>query len=188
MKAIIFDCYGVLLGTGIWNVYRQLGGDPIKDADFIDDWISKAHMPGSDPAAMKQIMADRLGVDTETYKEASRKDQVLNRQLFDFISTNLKSSYKLAMVSNANSESLRRKIPEDKLSLFDVVLISEEVGLLKPDPRLFKLALEQLGSLPEETLFVDDHQEYLDGAKLVGIQSLLYTSFEDFKQKVLNLI
>src|SRR5262245_34216933 len=144
MKAIIFDYYGVLLGSGLWSVYKQLGGDPIKDSDFIDDWISKANMPGSDPMAMKQIMLDRLGVDRETYKEAFRKDEVPNQELFDFISTSLKPSYRLALVSNANGASLRRKIPEDKLSLFDAVLISDEVNLLKPDPRLFKLALERL--------------------------------------------
>jgi FMN phosphatase YigB (HAD superfamily) len=110
MKAIVFDCYGVLLGSGLWSVYKQLGGDPVKDSDFIDDWISKANMPGSDPIATKQIMLDRLGVDIETYKEAFRKDEVLNQDLFDFISTSLKPSYKLALVSNANGESLRRKI------------------------------------------------------------------------------
>lgn len=39
IKAIIFDCFGVLVGTGLWNVYQQAGGDLAADREFIEDLV-----------------------------------------------------------------------------------------------------------------------------------------------------
>lgn len=187
MKAIIFDCYGVLVGTGFWNVYRRLGGDPAKDAVFIENWLNKTNLAGPTPVEMNQIMADHLGVSLQEYQEAFRKDELPDEELFEFIRTELKPKYKLALVSNATGDSVRRKIPADRLALFNEVLISGEVKMLKPDPELFQLALDRLGVIAEETVFVDDHEPYIEGAKSVGLQTILYTDFKSFKQSLKEL-
>jgi epoxide hydrolase-like predicted phosphatase len=53
--------------------------------------------------------------------------------------------------------------------LFDVVLISGEIGLRKPDPAIYRLAAEQIGLPPERLVFVDDLPANLKAARAMGI-------------------
>lgn len=62
-------------------------------------------------------------------------------------------------------------IPLDEL--FDDVVDSSEVGMRKPSPGIYQLALERLGILPSEAVFVDDAPGNVAGAEAVGISSVL---------------
>jgi putative hydrolase of the HAD superfamily len=61
---------------------------------------------------------------------------------------------------------------------FDVVVVSCEVGCIKPDSRIYEICLEQLGTAPEATLFVDDRLENLEGAARLGIRTLHFLGDE----------
>lgn len=54
------------------------------------------------------------------------------------------------------------------LSLFDDVVVSGEVGVIKPDPSIFRIALNRAGHTPEAILFVDDHEPNIDAARALG--------------------
>jgi putative hydrolase of the HAD superfamily len=58
---------------------------------------------------------------------------------------------------------------------FDVVVVSYEVGLAKPDPRIFTLCLERLGVDAASVLFVDDRAVNTAGAAAIGVQTLTFT-------------
>lgn len=63
--------------------------------------------------------------------------------------------------------------PKDRLAaLFAAVVISEEVGLRKPDPAIFHLALDRIGVPPERAAFIDDAVPNLDGAARLGIHGV----------------
>ena len=89
----------------------------------------------------------------------------------------LGSSNKLGMVTNGGSDTQRRKL---KASGLDTVippehtLVSSEVGVWKPDPRIFWMASQALGVEPGECLFVGD-QERFDGvgARAAGMELVL---------------
>ena len=93
--------------------------------------------------------------------------------MIGFIKT-LKPNYKIGMVSNViGRETIERRFATGELdSLFDTVIASGEVGFEKPDHRIFDLAAEKLGVLPEECLFIDDIQEYCDAAARIGMKTL----------------
>lgn len=55
----------------------------------------------------------------------------------------------------------------------DSVVLSYEIGSAKPEPEIYRTALERLGARPEEAVFVDDQAAYCDGAAAVGIPSYL---------------
>jgi len=55
----------------------------------------------------------------------------------------------------------------------DAIVLSFEVGVAKPDPGIYREALDALGAQPEEAVFVDDQAGYCDGAQAVGIRSFL---------------
>jgi putative hydrolase of the HAD superfamily len=79
-----------------------------------------------------------------------------------------------ALISNC-SHSTRPIV--DRLGLeeeFDATLLSFEVGLHKPDPRIYQEALHRLGDVaPDRAIFVDDQTEYCDGAAALGIETYL---------------
>jgi putative hydrolase of the HAD superfamily len=81
---------------------------------------------------------------------------------------------KTALVSNC-SHSTRFVV--DRLELedaMDAVILSFEVRAMKPDPAIYRAALEALGGVePERALFVDDQPDYCDGAAAVGLDTRL---------------
>lgn len=80
-------------------------------------------------------------------------------------------SIKLGVVTNGGSAMQRSKLAAlDIEELMDVVIISSEVRLRKPDPRIFALALAQLGCEPADAWFVGDHPEQdIQGAAAAGL-------------------
>jgi putative hydrolase of the HAD superfamily len=58
----------------------------------------------------------------------------------------------------------------------DVIIYSHETGLSKPDPRIYRLACDRLGILPEEMIFVDDLEPNVTAAVGLGACGILFTS------------
>ncbi len=65
----------------------------------------------------------------------------------------------------------RPLLPLDEL--FDDVVDSSEVGMRKPDPRIYELSLQRLGVAPERTAFVDDAPGNVEGARRAGLHAVL---------------
>jgi putative hydrolase of the HAD superfamily len=81
-----------------------------------------------------------------------------------------------AMLSNGVPEIICKVRAERDLSrFFDVVIVSCEVGCAKPDPRIYRLCLEQLGTPAAATMFVDDREVNLAAARDAGLQTLHFT-------------
>ncbi len=78
---------------------------------------------------------------------------------------------KLGLITNGFSETHREKIALLKLEdAFDEIFIADEVGMLKPDPRLFTLACERLGAAPSASAMVGDRYERdIRGAQALGL-------------------
>ncbi len=65
-----------------------------------------------------------------------------------------------------------------RLHLFDPVVISGTEKIAKPDPRIYRLALERLGHAAADTLFVDDLPANIEGAAILGLRTHLFTTPE----------
>jgi epoxide hydrolase-like predicted phosphatase len=92
----------------------------------------------------------------------------------------LKGRYRLAVLSNAGwTEAELTELLVTQYGLppgtFDEVITSFSVGLVKPDPAIFRLALERLGVQPEEALFTDDLPNFTRAAAELGIASFTFT-------------
>ena len=179
IKAIIFDCYGVLVGTGYWNVYKKFGGDLTQDKQFLDNLLDKVNLGIISNDKLFDITSAKLGVSKDEWMSALRNDEKPNEEVFAFIKQQLKGRYKLGLLSNGSLERIKVRIPSDLLSLFDVVVTSVEVQLLKPDPEIFKYAVSKLQVSLNETIFIDDHKEYITGAEKIGMRGI---QFENIKQ------
>jgi epoxide hydrolase-like predicted phosphatase len=87
----------------------------------------------------------------------------------------LRPAYKVGMITNAWAE-IRQALENEWhiAEAFDPLVISAEVGMAKPDPRIYRLALERLGVAPEEAVFIDDFEANTEGARAVGLKAIRF--------------
>lgn len=181
IQAIIFDCFGVLVGQGFDTTWRRAGGDPVRDREFITDMLGAANLGIVSSTEMQSRVCARLGITPAQWQEAVAQTQAPDTELLDYIAS-LKPHYKVAILSNANIGTLERKFSPEQLELFDTVVVSAEVGLIKPDRRIYELAAERLGVNASACLFTDDSEYYCQAARDAGMQAIHYQSFEQFRR------
>ena len=128
-----------------------------------------------------QAVADTLGVSRE---EAGRiiteffAGDRPNASLIAFLHR-MRPERKVGLISNAWSGLRAYLISQNFEDLFDEMVISAEVGVMKPDPRIYHLALESLGVLPEESVFLDDLLINVEAARNVGMNAIHFTQPEN---------
>lgn len=94
----------------------------------------------------------------------------------------LHGRYKTGVISNALSDV--RAAIDNKWHMadaFDAITISAEVGVMKPDARIFQIALQSLGLQPAEAVFVDDFLHNVEGARAVGMHAIQFRSPEQVR-------
>lgn len=100
----------------------------------------------------------------------------------------LKQRFKTGLLSNASSDYLRPLLDEYGYhELFDEIVISGETGLIKPSTEAFEHILAQLGSQPEETIFVDDSPTNVAAANQLGITGVLFTNLSQLRTDLQRL-
>lgn len=93
-----------------------------------------------------------------------------------------------AIVSNMGDsvhEHMEREL--DWLGRFDVLVWSYQLRVAKPDPAIYRYALERLGTRPEETLFLDDKKENVDTAAALGMKGLVFSTVERLRADLIAL-
>jgi HAD superfamily hydrolase (TIGR01509 family) len=92
------------------------------------------------------------------------------------------------MISNMGFDILQDLFSEqERAELFDDVVISSDVGLIKPSWDIFELALERLGVAADETVFIDDQPANTEGAERVGMKTILFTTNSQFEVELTAL-
>lgn len=90
--------------------------------------------------------------------------------------------WRVALVSNMDARLPGILRGLGLAELFDATLFPAKHGLVKPDPRIFAAALEALGSVPENSVYVGDReQDCLEGARRAGLRVLRYAPKGDLK-------
>lgn len=103
-------------------------------------------------------------------------DGQLNNQLLESI-LQFKKKYKIGLLSNLSRESLNKiLIQSDQSKYFDFVIISGEVGALKPSQEIFKFACDKADVVPEQAVLVDDSAANCAGARVVGMRTILFVN------------
>jgi putative hydrolase of the HAD superfamily len=188
IKAIIFDCFGVLIGKGFESTYRMAGGDPLQDRTFIAATLGQANLGLISDAEFRAAMARQVGIDPEDWSRVIKNTERLNTELLTYIKQ-LRPIYKTAILSNANKGVLDRLIGEKWLQQsFDEIIVSAEVGIVKPDERIYQLVADSLGCMPSECLYIDDRAIFLGPARSLGMSVLLYENFDQLKQDMDKLL
>lgn len=102
----------------------------------------------------------------------------------------LKPRVKVGLLSNAMDEargSLLERFPHI-YEMFDVVIFSAEVKMAKPDPRIYRRELSELGVGAEDAVFVDDFIENVEAARALGIHGIHFQNSQQAKSEILAFL
>ncbi len=187
IKAIIFDCFGVIV-TDTLVAFRetQFGDDPVKIRQTIDATRAVDLGMISKPEFL-QIIADLSGMTVQGVFEMLESGSVLDRRLLEKIKS-LRSTYKIGMLSNISPHRLEDFLSADDKALFDALSLSYEIGFVKPDPQAYQVATKQLGVSPEECVFIDDQERNVTAARAVGMHGIHYKNFAQFERELKKLL
>jgi len=75
----------------------------------------------------------------------------------------------------------------DWLPRFDVLIWSYQHNMAKPEPAIYHLTLERLGTRPGESLFIDDKQPNIDAARALGMVAILFSTVEKLREDLIAL-
>ena len=185
IRNLIFDLGGVILNYDVeadtralaqaglpeyssWDRYPELGkvanlylNGLISDAEFctrIDPFCAAGTTDSMKLYSMQAVLAD------------------IPRERLEAIRA-LRGRYRIFLLSNINHLSWEYALEQfakagiDPSDCFDRLFLSYELGIAKPDWRIFHHVLETTGSLAEETLFLDDSSDNIRAAQELGIQT-----------------
>jgi putative hydrolase of the HAD superfamily len=172
-KAVIFDFFDVIR-TDAYRAWLDLHGykregrfqEVVEQMDHghikLEEFLQKLSIiTGQSAQEIFAEMEDGAVVDHEVLEVAER----------------LRRHYKVGLLSNAPSDFIRSLLKEHDLEkYFDEIVISSEVGMIKPSVEIFQLMLARLKVEPNQAIFIDDNQKNINGAEIAGIQGVLYTN------------
>lgn len=178
IKAVIFDCFGVLAYDG-WLAFKDkylekgtdaydkaLASNKRVDAGFItyDQFVTEI-------AALAKVSQDET--------RQTLENNPPNGKLFAYIRKNLKPRYKIGMLSNAGDNWLPDIFDAPQINLFDEIVLSYQIGAIKPEPAMYEAISMKLGVLPEECVFIDDQERYCDGARHSGMKAVVFRDTDE---------
>ena len=178
VKAILIDFGGVLVRTKdqgsrrFWEIQLNLAQGELARLVFESDIARQATLGLLPERAIWDHIAKVLKLDYHQIMDLEFdfwKYDELDFDLRDYFKS-LRPTYKIGILSNAWLNA--RQLFSEKYHLEEVVddmIISAEVGLAKPDPKIYRIAANKLGVKLEETIFIDDMPENVAVAESIGM-------------------
>jgi len=187
IKAIIFDCFGVLSTDG-WKQIREeyfaRDEETMRRAMDMDKAVNAGMM------SLDEFYAEIAATSGLSEEEVRKRidGNSPNRLLLDFIRDELKPKFKIGMLSNAAANWLGELFEPEQVKLFDEVLLSYEIGAVKPEAVMYTTIVARLGMQPEECLFIDDLERYCEAAKNLGMQAIYHHDTHDTIAKIKEIV
>jgi len=197
IRAVVFDLGGVLEADVIELVDYDLDARwearlDLQDGE-LEQRMKSLWRAGSVGACTEeevhQGMRERLGMSQDQIEEFMRAMWDLycgrlNVPLADYF-RQLRPRYQTAILSNSfvgarREEQLRYQVEE----MCDLIIYSHEVGVEKPDRRIYELTCERLGVQPAEMIFLDNLETNVAAARELGIHAIL---FQDTAQAIADV-
>ncbi len=186
IKAIIFDCFGVLVTDG----KGSLKIDFPEHAQELHDLFMRSDYGYITSDELEAHVTDLLGISLEDRRARYERENVLNESVINWIrDLRAANEYKVGLLSNVRRGGLDDFLPRSlRDELFEQVILSGEVGITKPAQEIFEMMADRLGVQPHECIMIDDLMKNIDGSQLAGMQAVLYTHTQDAQAGVARII
>ncbi|MEK6894930.1 MAG: HAD-IA family hydrolase [Nanoarchaeota archaeon] len=189
IKSVVFDLGGVLvpeardtinsgvaeflgktsheLSSRTGDLSQRVHRGELSLRDYYEMSLARLSITGISP---EDVVAKHL----ELYDKTSLK---MNPEILELIERLRTNDYKVAAATNTEKEIYKLSSRRGYHELFDYNFVSVEMGMAKPQYQFFGKILDELGSRPRETVFIDDFLNNTQRACEVGINGILYENF-----------
>jgi len=184
VQAVVFDCFGVLT-TDTWRAFVDSLPEELKsEAHSLNNTFDRGQITKDDFIKSVNQLCGRMPPLAEDNTRI-----VKNLALLEYIGELRARELKIGLLSNVASNWIRDTfLTAEEQSLFDEMVLSFEVGITKPDPRIFQLICEKLAVKTSDAIMVDDIERYCEVAEEVGMKSVVYIDLVQTKKTIESLI
>jgi epoxide hydrolase-like predicted phosphatase len=197
IRAVLWDFGGVIMRTGDWTPRNQLADDLGVDRKYLIQLVFsgplglRAQLGEITPDELWENVRLELGLSPEAmgdFQDRFWAGDEVDYDLVDYVRS-LRPRYTTGILSNA-WRGMQTVLVEDwKIAdAFDEFIISGETGIMKPDPRIYQIALERVGVAPEQVVFIDDFPENVEGARAVSMHAISFQNTEQVKADLEDML
>lgn len=183
-KVIFFDYFGVICVDQYQAWLAKSGHQPS------GEYFALSRKADLDQLSMNDFFAGLSHLSGETAERIRtdfEKNTDLDHELLSLI-LRLKAKYQIGLITNSSTEWIEQAFDQfHTRPLFDTVIISAQVGLVKPQAKIYHLALEQAGVEADQAIFIDDSEVNVAGASKLGIKSILYQNLTQLRKELIQL-
>jgi HAD hydrolase, family IA, variant 3 len=174
IRAVIFDCFGVLYGGSIEVLMAQCPPDRRAELEDINKQSDYGYISRQEFITEVARLSEQTPAQIAALLE---QVHVRNSELIAMIHT-LRQRYpaiKIGLLSNVGSDTIERLFTPDELrQLFDAVVLSYAEHVAKPSREAFELAADRLGVSPGQCVMIDDRLDNCSGAEAAGMRAILH--------------
>jgi 2-haloacid dehalogenase len=194
-QVVVFDLGGVLIDWNPRYLYRQLFDDEAAMERFLAE---VCHSAWNEEQDRGRTFADAVEEAAALYPEQralieayhQRWDEMLAGPIAGTVSilAELKEvGHELHALTNWSVEKFPiARERYDFLTWFESILVSGEVGLIKPDPRIFQLLLEGIGREARACIYIDDNPKNVAAAESLGLEAIHFLSPEQLRDELIG--
>ncbi len=197
IRNIIFDFGAVLVDWNPHYVYDPYFGDPEKATWFIENICTAAwnkELDGGKP--FSQGVAELSAQYPEWAPEIALYHRNWKKMMggaipgmYDLVADLKQAGYGIYGLTNWASETFYTIVNDYPVfSLLDGMVVSGDVRLLKPDAAIFNCLLDKYGLKAEESVFIDDNAENVDGAIAAGLSAIRFTGAAALREELAHLL
>lgn len=195
IKAVVFDWGGVLVDEplkGLLSFCANILGTTSDSLQEIWPKFNKDFHTGNIPEQefWKNICTNlqiTRPIPESLWKQAVQHVFVDKKGMYQFVSDLRMKGYKTGILSNTEIPTTEYFYENGYERYFEAAIFSCIEKCVKPEEKIYCIALEKLHVTPEETVFIDDKLANVESARKLGIHSILFKNLFQLKQELLSL-
>jgi putative hydrolase of the HAD superfamily len=186
IKAVVFDCFGVLIvpaRTLLYEAYPELGQQ-------IGMLERRSDMGLIDRDEFVQSVANLTGVSADEIKNKYYDVNARSKGALDWVrQLRATGEYKIGLLSNIGHGWIEGFLEQtDSGALFDEVVLSCNVGMVKPSPEIFTLMAQNLQVPADECVMIDDLEPNIAGARKAGMNGIVFRALSQAQNEFEKIV